>query len=138
LEERMESTGSLPSASELGELGKLWQSRLSGIEQYLSGTRRGVLEIAPEEHVRIIGDLIERRAYLEILDMVRMWTWQRTAPRLAHLCSYAEHVARRLGKRVKVSAAANDLRVPEDYLLGFWPTLSHVVRNAVDHGVEPA
>jgi two-component system chemotaxis sensor kinase CheA len=137
LEERMESTGTLPSSGELGELAQFWRSRMSSIEDFLSGTKRGVLEIAPEEHVRMIEDLLERRAYLEILDMVRMWTWQRTAPRLAHLRSYTEHVARRLGKRVKVTLEANDLRVPDDYLLGFWPTLSHVVRNAVDHGVEP-
>lgn len=136
LEERMESTGTLPSATELAQLTQFWRNRMSGIEDFLSGTKRGVLEIAPEEHVRMIEDLLERRAYLEILDMVRMWTWQRTAPRLVHLRSYAEHVARRMGKRVNVSVESNDLRVPDDYLLPFWPTLSHVVRNAVDHGVE--
>lgn len=136
LEERMESTGTLPSAGDLSELAQFWRNRMASIEDFLSGTKRGVLEIAPEEHVRMIEDLLERRAYLEILDMVRMWSWQRTAPRLMHLRSYAEHVARRMGKRVNVTVEPNDLRVPEDYLIGFWPTLSHVVRNAVDHGVE--
>jgi chemotaxis protein histidine kinase CheA len=70
--------------------------------------------------------------------MVETWTWSRTAEHLTRLRGQVEHVAKRLGKRVTVDIEHNDLRLPATYLQGFWPTLVHVVRNAVDHGIEDA
>jgi chemotaxis protein histidine kinase CheA len=57
---------------------------------------------------------------------------------LARLRGQAEHVAKRLDKPVHIEVDHNDLRLPAAYLQDFWPTLVHVVRNAVDHGIEPA
>lgn len=70
--------------------------------------------------------------------MVETWTWSRTAEHLQRLRGQVEHVAERLGKPVRVEIEHNGLRLPVTYLQSFWPTLVHVVRNAVDHGIEPA
>jgi two-component system chemotaxis sensor kinase CheA len=81
--------------------------------------------------------LMRRQDYEEILAMVEVWSWARTAERLTRYRAHAEHLAERLGKDVQVTIAHNDLRVPREYLDKFWPTLIHVIRNAVDHGAEP-
>jgi two-component system chemotaxis sensor kinase CheA len=69
--------------------------------------------------------------------MVEVWSWPRTAERLTRYRAHAEHLAERLGRQVEVTISHNDLRVPREYLEKFWPTLIHVIRNAVDHGAEP-
>jgi signal transduction histidine kinase len=104
----------------------------------LSHLGDGRLEVELADHSRLIHSLLERQDYDEIIGMVELWSWARTAERLARLRAYAEHLATRLGKRISVRVEHHDLRIPRDYLDRFWTTLVHVLRNAVDHGAEPS
>ena len=51
----------------------------------------------------------------------------------------ARSLAARLGRaELEVEVEANRLRLSRVALAGFWASLTHVVRNAVDHGIESA
>jgi two-component system chemotaxis sensor kinase CheA len=138
IEDRVAESAALPTASEVADLAGLWRTRLQSIEQFLSALTTTRLEIDLQEHTRLIDQLLKRQDCHEIVDMVELWSWPRTAERLTRLRGHVEHLAQRLGKNVEVSIEHNDLRLPSDYLEKFWPTLIHVVRNAIDHAAEPS
>lgn len=66
------------------------------------------------------------------------WMWDRVEPRLELLGDQARRLAERLDKSIDVTIEANGLRTPPDERWSeFWAAMAHVVRNAVDHGIEP-
>lgn len=136
LEEELADARRGPSREEIAKLRELWQSKFRRVEELLGRVESGTLEIETAEHARLIRSLVEHREYSEILRLVEHWAWSRSAVRLRRLAAQAEHVAARLGKPVAVHVVDNDLRIPDGYLAAFWPTLTHVLRNAVDHGLE--
>jgi HPt (histidine-containing phosphotransfer) domain-containing protein/CHASE3 domain sensor protein len=136
VEDRMAETEGLASAEDTGEIAALWQSKLAGIEEFLTRIGSSTLEVPATEHVHLLESLLQRRDYEEILTMVELWAWTRISERLARLRAQTEYVASRLGKSVHVTIDDGDVRLPGEYLEEFWPTLIHVVRNAVDHGLE--
>ena len=58
-----------------------------------------------------------------------------TSDRLARLALQVEATAERLGKSVVVTTEGNDLRFDGARWRSFWGAFTHVIRNAVDHGV---
>ena len=138
LEDRLSESGSLPDSSEVAALAALFRAKLASIDEFLSSIDPNVVEVQSDEHAALVSSLLDRKDYQDILRMVEVWTWSRTAEHLARLRGHAEQVAKRLQKSVRIQVDHNDLRLPATYLQRFWPTLVHVVRNAVDHGIEPA
>ncbi|HKP59445.1 MAG TPA: ATP-binding protein [Polyangiales bacterium] len=138
IEDRLAVEGGLPSAAEVADLAGLWRTRMQSIETFLTELGGSRLEVDLSDHARLIESLLSRKDYAELVTMVELWSWPRTSERLTRMRAHAEHLATRLGKSIEVSLEHNDLRLPREYLERFWPTLIHVVRNAVDHGSEPA
>lgn len=66
---------------------------------------------------------------------VKDWFREPTAARLAHLAEQAERVAEHLGKEVVVEVVGNGIRLGERWG-PFWTASIHVLRNALDHGIE--
>jgi two-component system chemotaxis sensor kinase CheA len=132
----MDASGELPNAVEVADLSALWRMRLQSIENFLSELGDERLEVDRLDHQRLLESLLSRQDYAEIIGMVELWSWPRTSERLSRFRAHAEHLADRLGKTVRVEIEHGELRAPNDYLERFWPTLIHVVRNAVDHGAE--
>jgi HPt (histidine-containing phosphotransfer) domain-containing protein len=136
LEDRLDEAGRGPTAEEIGQLLDIWRGKLRSVEDLLRKDAPGALEIEAAEYSRLIRSLTENGHCAEILRVVERWTWTPTAVRLRRLASLSEYLAARLGKEVEVQVVHHDVRLPDDYLAGFWPTLTHVIRNAVDHGLE--
>jgi two-component system chemotaxis sensor kinase CheA len=136
IEERLADSGGLPLELEVAGLKKHLRDNLRGIEDFLTSIGRDVYEVPSAEHAALVQCLVDRKDYPELLQMVEVWTWPRASERLSRLRGEAEYLARRLDKRLRVVVEHDDLRLPEGYLEQFWPTLTHVVRNALDHGIE--
>lgn len=136
VEDRIAENNALPSAKEVADLAALWRLRLSSIESFLTAMSETRLEIEKSEHDKLILSLIDRNDSVEIVNMVEVWSWPRTSERLVRLRAHAEFLGKRLEKALDVKIVHNDLRAPRDYLEKFWPSLIHVLRNAVDHGAE--
>lgn len=136
IEERLADSGGLPSELEVASLKKHLRDNLRGIEDFLTSIGRDVYDVPSTEHAALMQSLIDHRDYPELLEMVEVWTWPRASERLSRLRGEAEYLAKRLGKQLRVVVEHGDLRLPDGYLEPFWPTLTHVLRNAVDHGVE--
>jgi two-component system, chemotaxis family, sensor kinase CheA len=57
-------------------------------------------------------------------------------PALAELVSHARQIAVSQGKRMRVVVRASDAQIERTVLDVIWEPLLHLVRNAVDHGIE--
>ena len=57
-------------------------------------------------------------------------------PALAELVSHARQIAVSQGKRLRVTVRASDAQIERTVLDVIWEPLLHLVRNAVNHGIE--
>jgi HPt (histidine-containing phosphotransfer) domain-containing protein len=95
------------------------------------------LDLRREEHDEFVRSLRSRKPHHELLQQAKSWTDRRVARDLARLAEYGETLASRLGKgEIRLEVSGGDLRMPPAYA-DFWDVAVHVVRNAVDHGLEP-
>ncbi len=82
--------------------------------------------------------IARRVPYDELERQVAVWRHDRVPPRLERYADQVRVLASRLCKdpiEVRVEADP-DLRLPTGRFRGFWSTFVHVIRNAVDHGIE--
>jgi two-component system chemotaxis sensor kinase CheA len=76
--------------------------------------------------------LLARRAYDGLVEM-RLVPFEIAAHRLRRA---ADELARKLGKQVSVAVEGEDVRIDRSLLERLVDPLLHMVRNAVDHGIE--
>ncbi|MBL8616408.1 MAG: HAMP domain-containing protein [Deltaproteobacteria bacterium] len=105
-----------------------------------------VLTLRPAQRTQLSLSLHELRALrsavasgapaAEILAQLDTLPHERAADRLARLVGQAEATAARLGKPARVQASAGELRVDKARFGALWSELVHLVRNAIDHGLE--
>jgi len=72
-----------------------------------------------------------------VLDRLASWWLEPAEVPMQRLGRYAAALSNRLGKApVEVDVRSNGVRLAPKAWAGFWTDLVHVVRNAVDHGLE--
>lgn len=95
------------------------------------------IQIEEHEYEAFVSALVEAKVRRELVDAVRAWRAVPTRSLLDRLARQVERVAERLGKPVDVEVRDPGLRLPLEGMGPFFGSLVHVVRNAVDHGLEP-
>lgn len=58
-------------------------------------------------------------------------------PLFTELCRHARELARAQGKRVRLRYEGGDAQIERGILDQLWDPLLHLMRNAIDHGIEP-
>ncbi|HET9933726.1 MAG TPA: ATP-binding protein [Polyangiaceae bacterium] len=134
LEERLTEREDGITETEAKELVELWRARLSRVEGAL--TRENAIELYESDLVELVSGLRGRRDYPQLIELVESWKWTRTSVLLRRLAAQVHRVGERLNKHVEVRIEHNNLRVMPGALDDFWGSLIHVIRNAVDHGIE--
>jgi two-component system chemotaxis sensor kinase CheA len=100
---------------------------------------RTSIEISQAELDRLIESVKKGVSAPELVSRLHMFHDEPVATRFARLGEHAERLAARLGKPVpRIDVQTGDLRLPRSRFASVWASLVHVVRNAVDHGVEDA
>lgn len=128
---------------EQGALPDAWRERLSTrylaferrARSMLSDTLGGRVSI-PREALEPLATLLEQHHETQSAQFVRSLALTSLGARLEALARQAVLTAQKLNKRVEVSVHADDLRVEPQRFTPFLRTLVHVVRNAIDHGLE--
>ena len=86
-----------------------------------------------EEVLTALRDVAPRAVWERIAD----WRLEPAERPLTRLAEYARSLAQRLGRGdLEVSIESGGLRLDPNHWGGLWSELVHVVRNAVDHGLE--
>jgi two-component system chemotaxis sensor kinase CheA len=84
----------------------------------------------------MVHSIRQRKDHDKLMNLVESWKWVPTSALLQRLSRQIRRVAERLEKPIDVTVDHNRLRVMPGPLDPFWGSLVHVVRNALDHGIE--
>jgi len=119
-------------------LRSLWALLLADIDGLLGSQPEGEIRIDDEEFNEILRVVQANGSHHEISAMIRSWKLEPVRLLLNRLGTKARALAQSLGKRELeiIIESSNDLRLDPARWRTFWATLLHVIRNAVDHGIE--
>jgi signal transduction histidine kinase len=136
MESQLAERGGLPTADDAAALNHLWGVLEDKVSAF-TRSRPKAIELELDEHAEFAARLIAREPHAQLIETVARWIDDPVAPRLRVLAAHAVALARRLGKgRLEVEIEASGLRLPHEPWSRLWQDLSHVVRNAIDHGIE--
>jgi two-component system chemotaxis sensor kinase CheA len=120
---------------ELTELASVWREFAGRVDALLSRGTAHHVHVPRNELEYAVAELALSAP--DVATALRGWLLEPVAGRFEQLRRQFTLVASRLGKAVEVTVEAGDVRLPGERLRGFWTTFAHLVRNAIDHGVEP-
>jgi two-component system chemotaxis sensor kinase CheA len=135
LEEELSVEGRASDA-QLEELGRRWQ-RIHQQLGSLTPPGERAIEVPVPEFSALLSRLSKEQLAPELLEQLESWRLEPAAAPLERLAEQARSLALRLGKQeLQVSVRAERVRLDPLKWRGLFTELVHVVRNAVDHGIE--
>jgi chemotaxis protein histidine kinase CheA len=134
IEDMLEDEPARVTGASFTSVRTVWLLMLSQIETFLGDDHAIRIEVSDYE--QLIGKLRARRDHDELLSLVRSFLDEPTRGPLNRLAAQAARVAEQLGKAVEIAVVDNDVRLPANRCDGLWISAIHLVRNAIDHGIE--
>ncbi|HSO32916.1 MAG TPA: ATP-binding protein [Labilithrix sp.] len=135
-EEELEESDAVSSAT-LALVGARWNAIATATTSILGSARLGVVEIPSAAIDDLSGRLRAGTPGGEIAAELEDWKLELAERPLARLARYAVPLAARLEKgTLSAKVVASRLRLDPKRWAPLWSVLVHVVRNAVDHGIE--
>ncbi len=115
----------------------VWEETRARIEPFLdSGTDLANVTYDDLQNLATaIGANTPRGVLREVVDS---WALESAEARLERLAAHTQRIAERLGKDIDVAVDAGGIHLDSEPLASFWSAFVHVLRNAVDHGIESA
>jgi len=138
LESFVVESGALPSAAQCAELATSWQAFAERVRRLSGSEEEPVVEVAYEELSELEAATRARVPHAALGEMLQRLKYERGVVRLRRIAEQAKSLAERLGKGELnvVIDASPDVRFQAEHWAPFWSAFVHVVRNALDHGVE--
>lgn len=137
LESAMSERGEfMLTARERASLHEIWESLRHRIEPLMQGATV-FIEISQDEYQRLLEAVSARKPFEQLEELVRGMRRESVGTRLERAKSMLEDTSIKLGKTPpKVEIRHGGLRLPPGPWAPFWSIFSHILNNAVDHGVE--
>lgn len=108
------------------------------IAAFMSAAPSGIA-ITADEHAWLLRELGHVPVTAHLVPTVTRWNEERVEATLARLADQARSVAERTGDRsIEVVVAHDDARADARRFQPVYAALTHAIRNAVGHGIEPA
>jgi two-component system chemotaxis sensor kinase CheA len=137
IESRMHETGEALSLAERNELLAQWERFSSRFLVLTGGDMANTIEIDEEEYADILRAVMRGTPQAQLTQMIQDWKLEPLEKSFGRSLEQAKALVRRLGKgEVAVVVESNHLRLDGASFRPFWAAFAHVVRNAVDHGID--
>lgn len=137
LEGVIENENKSPSTEQTKALADRWERLQSSLRRVLGDDGKTRLEIEQEQFDELLSAALAKKPHEAIAEMVANLRLEPTSARLRRVGEQAQRIAKRLGKgNVRIEVDDQALRLEPGRWNSFWSSFIHVVRNAVDHGVE--
>jgi two-component system chemotaxis sensor kinase CheA len=131
--------GPLLSDEQRALLSQAWHDVIARAEQLLGGSRKDQLEVSQSELSALLTRARAGTPQKELIRELEGWTLEPVERRLERLRRQASSLARRLGKaEPTVVIDSGGVRSSAPLWASYWAAMVHVIRNAVDHGLEDA
>jgi signal transduction histidine kinase len=135
LEDRMKESPEPIGYKEKEALRALWNKALE--VRSMLAKNEGFVELDRDEYEGFQEDLKRRVDHAALAQTVASWRFEPASKRIALLGDQVQRLASRLGRtKVTVVSEVTTLRLPPRRWGPFWSAFAHVIRNAVDHGIE--
>jgi HAMP domain-containing protein/HPt (histidine-containing phosphotransfer) domain-containing protein len=138
LETRLIEGGDEAFAAGLPELEASWKRVWSHAEELGARDRAPRIEVQETELLALAASIRKGIPRDRLLSLLETWRLEPTELRLRRFAGQTYALGHRLGKELDVNVASHGVRLDRETWRGFWAAFTHAVRNAVDHGVEPA
>ena len=136
IEARLED-GDDPTDGDRLRLEAAWESVEKRLHQLGAREEHGRLEIEEAEYQAILAAIGQGYPHSDLNEMARRWTLDPLKQRLSRLGEQAAALAVRLKRgNIGVRVNASGIRLPGTALAAFWNAAGHLIRNAIDHGLE--
>jgi two-component system chemotaxis sensor kinase CheA len=137
VEDAIDEQGTAPTPADIARIEAAWRPIADCVQRMAGDVARARIEIDPEEHRSVVRSLRAEPALLPLAERVLSWRHEPTLRRLERFAEQARSLAQRLARgEIEVRVDDHGLKVAPEHWAGFWAAFSHVVRNAVDHGLE--
>jgi two-component system, chemotaxis family, sensor kinase CheA len=138
LEDLIAESDALPPPGAFAGLQSRWSELGKEIEKLL-GARSHTLEIDDRTYAGLEAAARAGETGAAMLRRIHALKLEATAKRLRHFQEQGKRIAERLGKGdVRLDVEDNGVRLDHVRWASFWSAFVHAVRNALDHGIEPA
>ncbi len=137
IETGMADSGGDMTRAHSDALAATWSQTAQRLSTFLGEPDAGVV-IDDDEYAQVLRSLLDGTPRADMVRSVRAWKQERVTNRLERFATQARELSKRLGKGdLAVEVVADGLRLPMADWTPFWAAFTHVLRNAVDHGIEP-
>jgi two-component system chemotaxis sensor kinase CheA len=134
LENEIEEDGELRPSS-VHSLEKAWSSVTDKVGGFANGLRTGAV-VSPEDLAELAAAVRRGLGRSALIERITRLGLEPSRPHLERLGEHASRLAGRLDKPVFVAIEDADVRLFDADFGPWFSSLVHVVRNAVDHGIE--
>ncbi|CAN5841864.1 hypothetical protein BH11MYX4_BH11MYX4_04890 [soil metagenome] len=139
LETAMHERGRPLAPEERTALRQQWTETIRHLRPFLHLGLEESINISRSELAAVLAALANGATSADLEQRITRWRLEPTRPRLERIGNQARRLAQVLGKgAIDVTTQDHDVRLARAAWTPFWTSLVHVVRNAVDHGIEPA
>ncbi len=112
-----------------------WEIASKNIHRFMK-TESDCITVQRAEYDSLLNGLASGTPRVAIAQCVRNWTFERISKQIDYLSEHARVLAGKLNKQVLIHTEDCGLRMDMARWSEFWSGLCHVVRNALDHGIE--
>jgi len=122
---------------ESSQLEVQWSSIQDRLNTLLGERRHLRIELEEAQYTAIVGAVEKGLRKKELLDMIHSWKLEPVSRRLERLANQARRISQRLGKGdVLITIEDNAVETEPQRFSNFWVSFTHIIRNALDHGIE--
>ncbi len=125
------------AALTMGVLDQAWSEIRPDIQKLIGDAPNSGIEIDEADYELILKTVREGGNVSTVSRMIESWRFEPATKRLARIRQQLISIAERSGKgSITVIVESNHLRFNSEHFAPFWLAFIHVIRNAVDHGIE--
>lgn len=125
------------SEQQLSQLASQWRRALVSLSERVPlGDNAAQVALLGSDYERLVRKLENHTDHGLLLALVKSWRYLPASSVLSGLAAQAKRLGKSLGKEVSNHVFDPGLRLDLDQASDFWNCMIHVVRNAVDHGIE--
>lgn len=136
LEEQLAEAGVLMEET-VEELAARWGAITEHIQSFAGSAKQRVIEVPESEYAALLSRLYQSGTQTEVLSELLAWQLEPVSRAFERLGEQAKALAKRFAKGdLRVDIQSNGIRLDPDTWHPFFSELAHVVRNAIDHGIE--
>jgi two-component system chemotaxis sensor kinase CheA len=137
LENHIAEENRAPSDADMAGLHQAWTQTRADLGKLIGEQLRGSIEIDDADYQAIIKAVLDGVERKVVVRLMGSWRLEPAGKRLARIEQQITGLAQRMGKGdVTVAIAPHDVRFNTERFAPFWAAFIHVLRNAVDHGIE--